>query len=53
MPLQVGDSVRVLAPFNEAFPGTYVIESVNPLSGAFQIAGGCDFDAVYLELASP
>ena len=48
--MQVGDTVRVLAPFNEAFPGTYVIEGINPVTGSFLIAGGRDFDAEYLEL---
>lgn len=47
--LNVGDIVRVLPPFDVAFPGTYVIESTNAETGAFRIADGRDFDPIYLE----
>lgn len=40
--------VRVLPPFTEFYPGEYVIEAVSE-TGAFQICGGVDFDAIYLE----
>ena len=47
--MQIGDTVRVLPPFNVSFPDTYVIEGVSE-AGAWQICGGCDFDEIYLEL---
>jgi hypothetical protein len=47
----VGSLVRVKAPFTEFFPGEYVVEAMS-VTGAWQIAGGIDFDAVYLELVS-
>lgn len=46
--LLVGQLVRVLPPFEASFPGIYVIEAVSE-TGAFQIAGGIDFDPIYLE----
>jgi len=46
---EVGQIVRVKAPFTELFPETYVIEGIS-VTGAFQIAGGIDFDAIFLEL---
>lgn len=53
----VGDRVRVLPPFLEAFAGVYVVVEVvsNPDGTTAYIldqdAGG--FDAIYLEAASP
>lgn len=50
----VGQSVRVLAPFNESFPDVYTItEIVNNAEGSVvYILGDCGgFDAVYLEAA--
>lgn len=47
--LKVGDTVRVLPPFDAGFPGLWVIEAVNPETGAFQIAGGIDFAADHLQ----
>jgi len=47
--LQVGDKVRVLAPFNVAFPDVYTIDGINAETGAFQIMGDRDFDARFLE----
>jgi hypothetical protein len=46
--MQVGDVVKVLAPFNEAFPDVYAVEAVKP-DGTCVIAGDRDFDPVYLE----
>ena len=52
--MQIGDSVRVLAPFDHSFPGIYTITEVvqNPDGTIVYIlsdeAGG--FDAKYLEL---
>jgi hypothetical protein len=48
--MQVGDRVRVKAPFDELFPDVYTIDGVNPETGAFQICGDRDFDPVHLEL---
>jgi len=42
----VGQLVRVLPPFDAAFPDAYPIEGFSPAS--VQIAGGVDFDPVYL-----
>ena len=47
--LAVGTRVRVLPPFSDIFPGEYVIEAISE-TGAFQIAGGVDFDASHLEV---
>lgn len=47
----VGSLVRVKAPFNEFFPDEYVVESIS-VTGAFQIAGGIDFDVIFLEIVS-
>lgn len=47
--IQVGDIVRVLAPFNVAFPDTYEVTGINEVTGALQILDGRDFDAVFLE----
>ncbi|MDX2300743.1 MAG: hypothetical protein NW204_13540 [Xanthomonadaceae bacterium] len=49
MDLQIGDRVRVRAPFDMAFPYVYTIDGVNPETGAFQICGDRDFDAAHLE----
>lgn len=46
--LQVGDTVRVLAPFTIAFPDVYVIEFIKE-NGVCVIAGDRDFDPIYLE----
>jgi hypothetical protein len=48
--MQIGDIVRVKAPFNEFWPGEWPIVSVNPDTGAFQIDGGVDFAEEHLEL---
>jgi hypothetical protein len=40
-----------MPPFAEFFPGVWEIEGVNPDTGAYQIAGGIDFDAIHLSLA--
>lgn len=45
----VGVTVRVKAPFSEMFPDVYVIEAQSP-TGAWQLAGGLDFDEDYLEI---
>ena len=29
----VGSEVQILAPFDEAFPGTFVVESINEVEG--------------------
>lgn len=47
--IEVGSTVRVLPPFSEFFPDTYVVEEISE-TGAFKIAGGVDFDAAFLEL---
>jgi hypothetical protein len=48
--LQVGDIVRVLYPFNTAFPGAYPIEAIHE-NGVCVICEDRDFDPVYLEKA--
>lgn len=49
--ITVGSEVRVLAPFSEFYPGTYVVVGVS-VTGAFQILDGIDFDPIYLELVN-
>lgn len=46
--LKVGDAIRVLAPFDVAFPGQYLIEYIDE-NGVCGICGDRDFDAIYLE----
>jgi hypothetical protein len=48
--ISVGDMVRVKPPFDVHFPGVYVVEGRNEETGALQIMGGRDFDAVFLEV---
>jgi hypothetical protein len=50
-PFNIGDRVVVLAPFDQFYPGVWVITGVNAETGAYQIADGVDFDASYLALA--
>ena len=45
----IGDTVRVLAPFDVAFPDTYVIEGYSSERDAYQICGDRDFAGAYLE----
>jgi hypothetical protein len=47
--LTIGSLVRVKEPFSFHFSDVYVIEAISA-TGAYQIAGGVDFDAIYLEL---
>lgn len=47
--LEIGSAVRVKAPFSAVFPDVYFIEAISE-TGAYQIAGGFDFDAIHLEL---
>ena len=46
---QVGDIVRVLPPFQEAFPDTYLIEYINR-DGVCGICEDRDFDPKFLEI---
>jgi len=48
--ISVGDMVRVKPPFDVHFPDVYEVEGMNEETGAFQIMGGRDFDAVFLEV---
>lgn len=52
--LEVGLAVRVLAPFDAAFPGVYVISSQNADTGSWRIwvedfSEEREFDAKFLE----
>lgn len=47
--ITVGSKVKVKAPFDVAFPGEYIVESISE-TGAFRICGDRDFDAAWLEL---
>lgn len=49
--IEVGDLVRVLAPFSDAFPDVYEVCGINPDTGAYQICGDRDFSPEYLEKA--
>lgn len=51
MQYEIGDLVRVLAPFNEAYPGVYEITGVRVPSQVYQILDERDFDVRYLESA--
>lgn len=46
--MQVGDMVRVLPPFTEAFPGVYEIVAIHP-NGICVICEDRDFHPMYLE----
>ena len=46
--MQVGDSVKVLPPFDLTFPAVYAVEAVKP-DGTCTIEGDRDFDPIYLE----
>jgi hypothetical protein len=51
---QVGDTVRVLPPFDEAFPGQRVVTEIvhNPDgTGVYILGEAGGFDAIYLEAA--
>lgn len=48
--MNVGDLVRILAPFDETYPEVYVVTGQNPDTGAWQILDGIDFEEHYLEL---
>lgn len=47
----VGDIVRVLPPFNTAYPDEYVIEAIKE-DGTCVICGDRDFDPIFLEKVS-
>lgn len=47
--MNVGDTVRVLPPFNEAFPDTYTVEAVHE-DGTCVICEDRDFAECFLEL---
>ena len=44
----VGSIVRVLPPFDAAFPGEYVVQAVN--GATCTLDGGSDFDSWYLDV---
>lgn len=46
--MQAGDTVKVLPPFDIAFPDTYTVEAVKE-DGTCVIADGRDFDPIHLE----
>lgn len=45
----IGQTVRVLAPFNAAYPATYMLIGIDPTVPALTIEGGAQFDPQYLE----
>jgi len=45
----LGQSVRVLAPFTAAYPGTYLLIGIDPTASALTIEGGAQFAPQYLE----
>jgi hypothetical protein len=45
----IGDTVRVLAPFDVTFPDTYVIEGYSEERDVYQICGDRDFSGTFLE----
>lgn len=47
--LSIGVQVRVKPPFDAVLPGVYTIEAQSE-TGAWQIAGGIDFAAEFLEV---
>jgi len=48
--MQVGDTVKVLPPFDIAFPDAYVIEAFHEERNAFVICGDREFDPQHLEV---
>lgn len=51
-PINIGDTVRILPPFNAAYPGTYTVIAHNVEASAYTLEGVGDFDAQYLEVVS-
>ena len=50
--LNVGDTVKLLSPFDVIYPGTFTIESIRTLEDgntAIRISMGSDFDPQFLE----
>jgi hypothetical protein len=45
----LGQTVRVLAPFNTAYPDTYVLVGIDPVAPALTIDSGAQFAPMYLE----
>lgn len=45
----LGKTVRVLAPFNEAYPGEYLVVAWNEDAQAWTLEGAGDFAAEYIE----
>lgn len=48
----IGDVVKVLPPFNIAFPDTYVIEDYSVERNAFIICGDREFEQQFLEIVN-
>lgn len=46
--MNIGDIVRVLSPFNQAFPFEYTIIDIHP-NGVCVICEDRDFDPIFLE----
>ena len=47
--LNIGNVVRVLAPFDAAFPDTYEIVGYSAERDVYQICGDRDFSEAFLE----
>ena len=47
--IKVGDKVKVLYPFNDAYPDTYIVEAVME-DGVCIICGDRSFDPKFLEV---
>lgn len=45
----LGQTVRVLAPFDAAYPATYQLIGIDPVAQALTIEGGAQFAPEYLE----
>lgn len=45
----VGQMVHVLAPFDAAYPGTYMLVGIDPSAPSLTIEGGAQFAPQYLE----
>ena len=48
--MQIGDVVKVLAPFDGVFPDTYIIEGFESARNAFVICGDREFEEQFLEV---
>lgn len=50
--MQIGDQVRVVAPFNTVFPDVYTVEGYQEVNNSWVICGDREFEEQFLEVVS-